>query len=201
MRTCGLALAATLVAISGAWADPAPAATADDDVWHFNSGGDLTLDGGLLVGFPAALPTGLSRGVTAGITMGRSLAWGARVAWATATESTIAWTVTHSDLRASATGVLQHDAGRGTIGLRLGLGGTLVHETRTRNQGMRAGLTGSDLETTSFALLPIANLDAVIGLHIAGPWLVMMSGGPSVDVLNSKLHGGWSAELGVGWQP
>jgi hypothetical protein len=66
---------------------------------------------------------------------------------------------------------------------------------------MRAGLTGSDLETSAFSMLPAADLDAVIALHVAGPWLLMMSGGPSVDVFESKLHAGWSAQLGVAWQP
>ena len=104
-------------------------------------------------------------------------------------------------VRVQVTGGVQTSPGRGTLGLRLGLGGTLVHETRDRNQGMRAGLTGSELETSAFALLPAADLDAVVALHIAGPWLLMTSGGPSLDVHDGKLHAGWSAELGVAWQP
>ena len=172
-----------------------------DDTWRYRSTGDLAVDGGLVLGFPAALPTGLSMGAGAGVTIGHALAWGARASWVTATESSLPWTVTHSDLRLRVTGALQKAAGRGTLGLRLGLGGTLVHETRVRNQGMRAGLSGSDLQTSAFAMLPAADLDAVVALHVAGPWLLMMSGGPSVDVLDSKLHGGWSAQLGVAWQP
>jgi hypothetical protein len=172
-----------------------------DDTWRYRSTGDLVVDGGLVVGFPAALPTGLARGVGAGVTTGRQLAWGARASWVTATESSLPWTVTHSDLRLRITGALQKAAGRGTIGLRLGLGGTLVHESRVRNQGMRAGLSGSELETSAFAMLPAADLDAVIALHVAGPWLLMMSGGPSIDVLDGELHAGWSAQLGVAWQP
>jgi hypothetical protein len=172
-----------------------------DDTWRYRSTGDLVVDGGLALGFPAALPTGLSKGVGAGVTTGRQLAWGARASWVTATESSVPWTVTHSDLRLRLTGALQKAAGRGTLGLRLGLGGTLVHESRVRNQGMRAGLSGSDLETSAFAMLPAADLDAVIALHVAGPWLLVTSGGPSVDVLDGKLHGGWSAQLGVAWQP
>ena len=129
------------------------------------------------------------------------LAWGARVSWVTATESSLPWTVTHSDLRLRVTGGVQTAPGRGTIGLRLGLGGTMVHETRVRNQGMRAGLTGSELQTSAFAMLPAADLDAVVALHIFGPWLLMTSGGPSLDLRDGKLHAGWSAELGVAWQP
>jgi hypothetical protein len=172
-----------------------------DDTWRYQSTGDLVVDGGLVLGFPAALPTGLAKGIGAGVTTGQKLAWGARASWVTATESSLPWTVTHSDLRLRITGALQQAAGRGTLGLRLGLGGTLVHESRVRNQGMRAGLSGTDLENTAFAMLPAADLDAVIALHVAGPWLLVTSGGPSVDILDGKLHAGWSAQLGVAWQP
>jgi len=174
-----------------------------DDTWRYRSTGSLAVDAGLVVGFPAALPTGLSEGVGAGVSMTAApwFAWGARAAWVTATESSLPWTVTHSDLRLRVTAAVQRAAGRATLGLRLGLGGTLVHEARTRNQGMRAGLSGSDLETSSFAMLPAADLDAVVALHVAGPWLLVMSGGPSVDVFDGKLHPGWSAQLGVAWQP
>jgi len=177
------------------------AALLTDDTWRYRSAGDLVVDGGLVLGFPAALPTGLAKGVGAGVMTGRQLAWGARASWVTATESSLPWTVTHSDLRLRVAGALQTAAGRGTLGLRLGLGGTLVHESRVRNQGMRAGLTGSDLESSAFSMLPAADLDAVVALHVAGPWLLMMSGGPTVDVFESKLHAGWSAQLGVAWQP
>jgi hypothetical protein len=194
-----------LLALAGALALPRQSRADDtlltDDTWNYASTGDLTVDGGLAFGFPAALPTGLSKGIAASVTKGRCLAWGARAEWLTATESSLAWTVTQSDLHLRATGALQRIVGRGTFGLRLGLGGTLVHETRLRNQGMRAGLTGSDLETTAFAMLPAADLDAVVAIHIAGPWLMIASGGPSVDVVDSKLHGGWNAQLGVAWQP
>jgi hypothetical protein len=172
-----------------------------DDTWRYHSSGALAIHGGLVVGFPATLPTGMSTGVGLGITSGKTLTWGARAAWVTATESSLPWTVTHSDLRLRVTGGVQATPGRGILGLRLGLGGTLVHETRVRNQGMRAGLMGSDLESSAFEMLPAADLDAVVALHIAGPWLLVTSGGPSVDYIDGKLHGGWTAELGVAWQP
>ncbi|MEO8706208.1 MAG: hypothetical protein ABI867_39625 [Kofleriaceae bacterium] len=172
------------------------------DTFDYRTDGDLLLDGGLVVGFPTALPTGLSRGIGAGVTVGHCpLRWGARVAWVSATESTRAWTVTNADLRMRVTGSLQHDAGRGAFGLRLGLGGTLVHESRSRNQGERAGLTGDELSTSVFAMVPAADLDAVVTLHVVGPWALMMSGGPSVATINGDLHGSWSAELGIAWRP
>ncbi|HET7502792.1 MAG TPA: hypothetical protein VFK02_17340 [Kofleriaceae bacterium] len=193
-------LAASVVAPAVAHADDAQAS---DDTWRYRSTGHLAVDGGLVVGFPAALPTGLAMGAGAGVSLTAAswLAWGARASWATATESSLPWTVTQSDLRLRVTGAVQKAAGRGTLALRLGLGGTLVHESRVRNQGMRAGLTGPELATSSFALLPAADLDAVVGLHVAGPWLLVLSGGPSVDVLERTLHGGWNAQLGVAWQP
>ncbi|HEU4733304.1 MAG TPA: hypothetical protein VFT22_35675 [Kofleriaceae bacterium] len=202
-RPTVLACCTALVCLAAPAVARADGALMTDDTWRYRSTGHLALDGGLVVGFPAALPTGLAMGAGAGVSVTSApwLAWGARAAWVTATESSVPWTVTQSDLRLRITGAVQKAAGRGTLGLRLGLGGTLVHEARVRNQGMRAGLTGSDLETSSFALLPAADLDAVLGLHVAGPWLLVMTGGPSVDVFERKLHGGWSAQLGVAWQP
>jgi hypothetical protein len=96
---------------------------------------------------------------------------------------------------------LQQRAGRGAFGLRLGLGGTLVHETRVRNQGMRAGLPAGELDSSTIALLPAADLDAIVSLHVAGPWLMLLCGGPSGDLLHAKLHAGWNAHLGIAWQP
>lgn len=171
-----------------------------DDTWRYASSCDFVLDGGLVVGFPAALPTGLSTGIGAGFARGTTLAWGARASWSTATESSMTWDVTQSDLRLRATAALQHAAGRGTFGVRLGLGGTLVHESRIRNQGKRAGLTGSELEDSAFALLPGFDLEGVVALHVAGPWLFVVSGGPSAHY-DSGVHGGWTSQLGVAWQP
>jgi hypothetical protein len=172
-----------------------------DDTWQIHSTSDLRLDAGFVTGFPTALPTGLSSGFGVGATFGRMFAWGARVSWSTATESSIAWTVTQWDLRARVIGQLQRAAGRGVFGLRLGLGTTLVHETRDRNQGMRAGLTGSDLQTTALDALPAGDIEAVIALHVAGPWLLAMSGGPSLAIVDGAAHVSWTATLGVGWQP
>ena len=98
-------------------------------------------------------------------------------AGSSATESSTDWAVTHTELRLRAAADFQHVAGRGAFGIRLGVGPTIVHETRDRNQAMRAGLTGSAAQTTAFSTLPSIDLDAVIGVHIAGPWLLMMSGG------------------------
>jgi hypothetical protein len=170
-------------------------------LWSYRSTGDLVIDGGLVVGHPTALPTGLASGFGAGITRGRTLVYGARASWSTATESTMAWTVTHRDLRMRVTGGLQHTAGRGTFGLRLGLGGTLVHEGRLRNQGERAGLTGDDLSTSALALLPAADLEATVSVHIWREWLVSVSGGPQLAAGGGRALAGWTAGLGVAWRP
>jgi hypothetical protein len=159
----------------------------------------LLVDAGLVVGMPAALPTGLSLGVGAGVSTGGPLAFGARVSWSAATENTLAYTVRHDDLRFRATAALQHDAGRGTLSLRLGVGGTAVHEARTREQGDRAGLTGSDFATGTWALLPAADLEAAVALRIAGAWSVVVSGGPSIDLLDGSPHAGWIGALAVAW--
>ncbi|MEP6652932.1 MAG: hypothetical protein ABJA82_06210 [Myxococcales bacterium] len=191
---------AVVVAVQSA-ASAAPG-LAGDEGWRVRSTGGLTVDGGLILAAPAALPTGLSTGIGAGVMFGRnSLAWAARASWSTATESSIGWTVSHDDLSLRAGGAVQHDVGRGRLALRLGLGATVVHETRTRNQGARAGLTGSALETSVFSTLPAADLQAVVAVHVLGPWLLILNGGPSVAIESSTWHLGWTSQLGVGWQP
>ncbi len=172
-----------------------------DDRWPVRTGGRLTIDGGVMLALPAALGTGLSTGVGAGAMVGRRFRLGLRMAGSTATESSIDWSVTHTELRLRAAADFQHIAGRGTFGLRLGVGPTIVHETRSRNQGGRAGLTGSALETTAFSMLPSVDVDAVVGVHVAGPWLLLVSGGPSGSWVSGDFKAGWSALVGTGWQP
>jgi hypothetical protein len=172
-----------------------------EDRWPVRSGGRLTIDGGVMLALPAALGTGLSTGAGAGVMVGRRFRLGLRVAGSTATESSTAWAVTHTELRLRAAAELQHEVGRGAFGIRLGVGPTILHETRDRNQAARAHLTGSDAETTALSMLPSVDLDAVVGLHIAGPWLLMLSGGPSASWVSGDFKAGWSALIGTGWQP
>ena len=171
----------------------------DDDVWRYCAG-RVAIDAGFAVARPAALPTGLAKGVGAGITLGDGLQLGARASWATATEYAIGWTVTHDDLRVAVTAGGQRSVGRGSFGLRAGVGGVLVHETRRRVRGDVAGARGAALEMASTALLPAANLDAVIGLHISGAWMMLFAGGPSLVRVDGALHTGWTSHLGVAWQ-
>jgi hypothetical protein len=66
---------------------------------------------------------------------------------------------------------------------------------------MRAGLTGADLETSTLSTAPTADLEAVVALHILGPWLLVVSGGPSLAIVDGVMRGGFTAQMGVGWQP
>jgi hypothetical protein len=200
MRQVSAALLLVMILGRPARAD-GPLLTSDGDGWPVRSGGRLSLDAGLVLGSPAAWQTGLSTGVGGGLLIGRRWAWGVRASWSSATESSLAWTVTRQDLRLRAAGAIQQAAGRGVFALRLGLGPTVVHEGRLRNQGMRAGLTGSDLQTSAFSTLPAADLEAVVAVHVAGPWLLTISGGPSLLIAGGTLHGGWTTQLGAGWQP
>ena len=160
----------------------------------------LAVDAGLQVGFPAALPTGLARGLGAGVAWGRCLALGGRASYTTVTESSDAWIVTHHEVGLRVTGAVQRAVGRGLLALRLGAGGTVVHESRLRQQGTRAGLAGDALATSATALVPAANLDAVVGISIRGPWRLQLGGGPAI-VIDDGPHAGWSASVGVAWQP
>ena len=198
MCVAALVVTALTVGVDRATAAPAPAV---DPLFQVSGGGRLAVDAGLLIGLPAALGTGLSTGVGAGVTLGDRIAWGARASWSSATESSLTWTVTQADLRLRATAALQQRAGRGRFALRLGLGPTFVHESRTRNQGARAGLVGTDLQTSAWVALPAADLEGVVALHVAGPWLLLLSGGPSLAIVDGGARWGWTAQLGAGWQP
>ncbi len=155
--------------------------------------GPLMLDAGLLASPAAALGPSLSTGVALGLSKGSWIAWQVRASWSSATESSIAWTVTQSELRLRAGGLIQHPLGRAQVGLRLGFGPSIVHETRSRNQ--------STLQTAAFAAIPAADLEAVLALHVWNRWLLVMSGGPDASWSNGALRGGWLGQLGVGWQP
>jgi hypothetical protein len=163
-----------------------------------------TLDAHLVLALPAALQTGMSTGVglafTRVATRGGMLAWGARVSWSTATEHSLTDTVTNDDTRMRLYGQIQHAAGRGLFGLRLGVGGTLVYEARTRAQGARAGLCGGDLGSTSWAMLPAADIEAIVVLRIWNSWGMSVSGGPTVHGVHGGARVGWSSSLGVTWQ-
>lgn len=190
-----------LAPVRGAAAQPAELS----DGWAIRSGGTLTVDADFLASPATSLGPSLSAGAAVGVaksaTKGSPFAWQVRASWSSATESSIDWTASHADLRLRAGGVVQRTLGRARVGLRLGLGPTIVHEDRTRNQGANAGLSGSALETSTFATLPAADLEAVVAVHVFGPWLLVMSGGPDVVWSGGSLHGSWLAEIGVGWQP
>jgi hypothetical protein len=164
-----------------------------------------TADAGLLLALPASLQTGMSAGVGAGFlraatTDGR-LAWGARASWSTATEYTLTDTIRNDDLRLRLCLVAQQIVGRGSFGLRLGLGATAVYENITASQGNRAGLTGSALETTKWYLLPAADLEGVVFLRVWHAWGMSLSGGPTAHLRDGSPRYGWSSGLGVLWQP
>jgi hypothetical protein len=159
------------------------------------------LDGGLFTSHGTALGPSLSTGAALGAAWGRTVAWQIRASWSTATESSIAWTDTQSEIRLRAGAVVQHELGRGRVGLRVGFGPTVIHETRTRNQGQSAGLAGCALETSTFSTVPAADLEAVVALHVWSRWLLVMSGGPDGSWSSGAAHGGWLAQIGVGWQP
>jgi hypothetical protein len=161
--------------------------------WRAQPRGSLMIDAGLLTSPAAALGPSLSTGVAAGVSKGGWIAWQVRASWSSATESSIAWTVTQAELRLRAGGVIQHPLGRAQVGLRLGFGPSIVHETRARNM--------STLETSAFSAIPAADLEAVLALHVWSRWLVVMSGGPDASWSGGAPHAGWLAQLGVGWQP
>lgn len=198
------AFALFVLCVTGAVAHADGPRLLDDDTFAVHSQGSLVLDGELLVASPSSLPAGISTGVAAGVTRecGCTFAYGARASWSTETGSSEQWIVTDQELRLRATAALMHRVGRGTIALRVGAGPTLIYEDRVHQQGMRAGLTGSALENREFAALGAGELEAVVALHVAGPWLAIVSAGPQLVIASGGVvHGGFTAELGVAWQP
>jgi hypothetical protein len=163
-----------------------------------------TLDGQLVLALPAALQTGMSAGVGAAFTRvatrGGLLAWGARASWSTATEYSLTDTVRNDDIRLRLCGQLQRAVGRGLFGLRVGVGGTLVYESLTRAQAARAGLAGSQRESTSWSMLPAADVEGIVVLRIWDSWGMSVSGGPTLHWLDGGTRAGWSSGLGVTWQ-
>ena len=159
------------------------------------------VEGRLLLALPAALDTGMMTGVELGFTRGRSLAWGARASWATATEHTVSWTVRHDDIRLRATGAALYRVGRARLGLRVGIGATIVHEDRTLSQGERAGLSGASLSSAAWRLLPAAELEPTVVLGLVDAWGISLSGGPALHVRDGRVALGWVSGLGVAWRP
>ena len=171
-----------------------------DDTFAVRDGGHYIFDGGLFAAQPAALPSGISTGFGAGITRqcGCGLSYGLRESWSIDDASSLDWNVTQWDLRMRALVQVRHTAGRGVLALRLGGGPTIVHEHRVLIGSAEAH---NLMESSSTAMLPAVDLEALVGLHVAGPWLAMISAGPTIEVLDSNLRGGWIAQIGVGWQP
>lgn len=163
-----------------------------------------TVDGDLLLAKPAALGTGMTEGVAVGYQrlVIPALGWGVRASWSTATEYAPVETVRHDDLRLRLCAVVQQQVGRGSLGLRLGMGATAVYESRTRAQGSRAGLTDTALDATSWSLLPGGELEMVVTLRVWESWGMTVNGGPTLHFIDGSphLHGGWTSGLGVVWQ-
>jgi hypothetical protein len=164
-----------------------------------------TLDAGLVLALPASLATGMSAGVGLGylraVTPGGRLLVGARASWSTATEYTLTETVRNDDIRLRLNLALQQIVGRGAFGLRLGVGATTVYEGRTRAQGSRAGLEGSALSSTTWYLLPAAEIEGVVFLRVWHAFGMSVSGGPTLHLIDGSPRYGWSGGLGVLWQP
>jgi hypothetical protein len=197
------AIAVMLLAIGAPRFARAQPSNSAEDTFAVEPDRGLTVDAGVLVASPAILTGALSTGIGIGVTRrcGCLVEYGAQLGWSTASGESTSWSVTHSDLRLRVVGGLRRDVGRGALSLRMGLGTTVVHETRERNQGERAGLTGDDLMTSAWRAIPAGDVEAVVSLHLAGRWLAVVGGGPALYLVDGNVHAGWTAQLGVAWQP
>ena len=185
----GLGLLVVVGSLASARADPRPSPAPPNRV-----------EGRLLLGLPAALPTGLSTGFDLAYTRGSWLAWGVRAGWSSATEYTLTRTVRNDDIRLRLLGLLRYASGRGSLGLRLGLGLTVVHESRELSQGERAQLQGQELGATVWSALPAADLELTAAVRLVRGFGLTIGGGPVAHLLDGALHMGWSAAGGLFWQ-
>jgi len=193
-----VAVCAAFVLPVSASAQPAP-----DDTFAVERDRGFDIAGGLLVAKPAVLDGSMSTGLGVDVVRhcGCTLEYGAQLGWSRASGTSTAWSVTHDDLRLRAIGGVRRAAGRGAFSLRMGLGTTVVHEGRERNQGERAGLMGEDLRTSAWRAIPAGDLEVVVSVHVAGRWMAVIGGGPSLYLVDGDVRAGWSAQLGAAWQP
>ena len=199
-RALSTVATAIVLAASGARADDARRPVDDD--WPVQSTGPLAVDAGLVLALPATWQTGLSSGIGAGVTRGRRFAWGVRGSWSTATESSLVWTVSHDDFRLRAVG-RGPAAGRAR---RLRAAPRAGPDLRLRAPNAQPGRARRpDREAISnrrrWPRFPARIWRAWSRVHIVGRWSLMLSGGPTAIVADGALHGGWTAQLGAGWQP
>ena len=179
-----------------------PGRLLDDHTFDTEPGGQFAGDLGIVAAKPTSLPTGLSTGLGAGFTRrcGCLFSYGARLAWSRVSEDSQSWIVTQDDFRLRVTGAIRHEAGRGSIALRLGAGPTIVHEVRDLQQGMRDPNSDTPQQQRALRAVPAGELELVVSLKIAGTWLVDASAGPTLAI-DDGVHGGWITQMGVAWQP
>ncbi|HEY6038394.1 MAG TPA: hypothetical protein VIV58_29125, partial [Kofleriaceae bacterium] len=98
-----------------------PGRLLDDHSFDTEPGGQFAGDLAFVAAKPTSLPVGLSTGLAVGFTRrcGCLFSYGARIGWSRVAEDSQSWIVTQDDFRFRLTGAIRHDAGRGSIALRL----------------------------------------------------------------------------------
>jgi hypothetical protein len=153
---------------------------------------------------PVMMATGQATGVAASVRGGSLLGndnWqpGLEFAWARASEYPIQWQVTHDELRLRGALAWMPPIGRGSIGVRLQAGATAVHEVRDRAQAGRLDAADA-LQQTAWALAPGGELLTAVDLALGTRWGLQLAAGPSLHAWQG-VRIGWTATLGIGWQP
>ena len=157
---------------------------------------------GVSSAMPVLLETGMALGAGAEVLTAGGLAWGLSTSLGTAGESNQTWGVDHLEWRLRLLGALQHRAGRGLFGLRVGAGFTLVGETRLRHQAARLGLPDEEAEASALALVPGADLQVAIAVEVLGGWGVSFAVGPSFHLpVSGSARVGFNGQLGIARLP
>lgn len=146
---------------------------------------------------PVALQTGLGTGVELAWSSAGRVRVGGAVGWTMADEWSPSWAVTHQELRARATLMVDRRVGSGMLLAQLGAGLAVVRESRLRHQSWRT--EGGRQETAAWGVLPLVTAHIGAAVRLAGPLCVVMTAGPAWPAGDANL--GFVSHAGLGWMP
>ncbi len=198
-RWC-VAIIAILMLLGPASLAATPTASAVDpptEASEIVASAELLLEVAVLTAQPASMHVGQSVGAAAGVHSAGWLSFGVVSSLSQAAESSLGFAVEHLEWRARVMATAVWRRGRGNWLLRAGLGGTLISENSLRHQSAR--LTGDTEGTTTWALMPAAEVTAGVQLRVFESWGVGVAAGPAwhMSVAESSLKAGFTATVGV----
>lgn len=151
----------------------------------------------LTLGTPAALQTGLASGFGVAATRGDVLRWGAGAGFASATEWSPSWAVTHWEFRGRLTARWQKSLGAGVLFAGASAGATVVHEYALLDQSWRTN--EGKVERRHWAVRPAAEAEIGAGVRLFGDYGLLVAFGPAWPAGDNAV--GFAGRFGLGWWP